>query len=93
MRDADRELDDLDAALDVTARVGDGLAVLERQQLGEFVDVLVDQVDELHHHPGAALRVAGRPVLLRLDGHRDGGVDVGRRGHRDLRLHLARCWG
>ena len=89
VRDADRELDDLDAALDVAARVGEGLAVLEGQQLGEFVDVLVDQLDELHHHAGAPLRVPRRPLLLRLDRDRDRGVDVGGRGHRHLRLHLA----
>ena len=36
MRDADGELDHFEAALDVAARVGDGLAVLAGQQLGEF---------------------------------------------------------
>lgn len=34
VRDADGELDDLDAALDVAQRVGDGLAVLDREQSG-----------------------------------------------------------
>jgi hypothetical protein len=89
VRDADRELDDLDAALDVAFGVGEGLAVLERQRFGQLVDVLVDQVDEAHHHAGAALRVPGGPLLLRLGGADDGGVDVGRVGHRHLRLHLA----
>ena len=77
VRDADGELDDLDTALDVAAGVGQRLAVLERQQLGELVDVLVDQLDEPHQHPGPALRVPRGPVLLRLDGRRHRGVDVG----------------
>ena len=89
VRDADGELDHLDAALDVALGVRDGLAVFEGEQFGQFVDVLVDQVDELHHHAGAALRVPGGPLLLRLGGDGDGGVDVGRVGHRHLRLHLA----
>ena len=46
---------------------GDGLAVLQREQLGEFVDVCVDQVDELHHDAGPTLRVQGGPLFLRLD--------------------------
>ncbi len=40
VRDADGELDDLDAALDVALGVGDGLAVLDGEQFGELVDVL-----------------------------------------------------
>ncbi len=89
MRDADRELDDLDAALDVTAGVGDGLAVLDRQQLGELVGVGVDQLDELHQDAGPALRVPGGPFLLRLDGGGHRGVDVGGRRQEHLGLHLA----
>ena len=89
MRDADREFDDLNATLDVTLGVSDGLAVLDRQQLREFFDVLVDQVDELHHHTGAALRVPRRPVLLCFNGNGDGCVDVGLRCQDDLCLHLS----
>ena len=55
---------------------------------GQFVDVLVDQVDELHHHPGPALRIPGGPLLLRLGRAGDRGVDVGGRGHRHLGLYL-----
>ena len=40
VRDADGELDHLDAALDVALGVRDGLAVFEGEQFGEFVDVL-----------------------------------------------------
>ena len=87
--DADGELDDLDAALDVALGVGDGLAVLLREQFGQLFYVGVDQLDELHHHPGPALRVPGAPLLLRFDRGLHGGVDVGGRGHQDLRLHFA----
>ncbi len=89
VRDADRELDDLDAALDVALRVRDGLAVLQAKQLGEFVDIGVDQVDELHQDPRPALRVEGGPLFLRLLRGADRGVDVGGRRQQDLRLHLA----
>ena len=89
VRDADGELDHLDAALDVALGVRDGLAVFEGEQFGQFVDVLVDQIDELHHHAGPALRVEGGPLFLRLDRDCDRGVDVGRRRHRHLGLHLA----
>ncbi len=60
-----------------------------RQQLGELVGIGVDQLDELHHDPGAALRVPRGPLLLCLHrrGHR--GVDVGGRRQQDLGLHLA----
>src|SRR3546814_15244034 len=44
--DADREFDDLDTALDVAQGVRDGLAVLDGQQPGELVGVLVDQVED-----------------------------------------------
>ena len=87
--DADGELDDLDAALDVALGVRNGLAVLEAEQLGQFLGVGVDQFDELHHHPGAALRVPGGPLFLGFDRRGDGGVDVGRAGEDDLRLRLA----
>ena len=88
VRDADGELDHLDAALDVALGIRDGLAVFEGEQFGEFVDVLVDQVDELHHHPGPALRVEGGPLLLRFGRAGDRGVDIGGRRHRRRGLYL-----
>ena len=42
VRAADGELDDLEATLDVTLGVGDGLAVLGREQMRELVHVLFD---------------------------------------------------
>jgi hypothetical protein len=91
MRDTDGEFDDLDTALDVTLGIGDRLAVLHGQQLGELVDVLVDQLDEPHHHPRPALRIPGGPFGLRLGGARDSGVDVGRRAQQNLSLHPPRA--
>ena len=93
VRDADRELDDLDAALDVALGVGDGLAVLDRQQLGELVGVGVDQLDELHQHAGPALRVPGGPFLLRLDRRGHCGVDVGAPTPGAPGPAPRRCWG
>ena len=61
----------------VALGVGEGLAVLAGQRLGELVHVAVEELDELHHHPGAALRVGRRPLRLRARGARDGGVELG----------------
>src|SRR6516225_5414844 len=89
VRDPDAELDHLDAALDVTARVGHRLAVLGGQQLGELVNVVVDECDESHQYPGAALRIPRGPALLGFDGRGHRRVYVGVAGHGDLRLHPA----
>ena len=83
------ELDDLDAALNVALRVGHRLAVLDGQQLGELGAVFVDQLDESHQHPGAALRIPCGPALLGLDGRCHRSVDVRLAGHRHLGLDLA----
>jgi hypothetical protein len=88
VRDADGELDHLDAALNVALGIREGLAVFAGEQSGEFVDVLIDEVHELHHHAGPALRIPRRPVLLGLRRAGDGGVDVGRGRHRHRGLHL-----
>ena len=88
VRDPDAELDHLDTALDVAARVGHRLAVLKGQQLGQLVVVVVDQLDESHHYPRAPLWIPCGPVFLGLDGRGHRSVDVSRRGHRNFRLHL-----
>ena len=46
MGDAGAELDDLDAALDVALGVGDGLAVLAGEEIGERIHFLRDEVEE-----------------------------------------------
>ena len=62
MRNAERELDHLDAALNVALGVGDRLAMLARQNVGEFVVVFRDQIEKLHQDAGAALRIDRRPA-------------------------------
>ena len=89
MRDAAGELDHLDAALHVAARVGNGLAVLGGQKLGEVLEVLLHQFEELEHHAGAPLRIGRGPGRLRGFGIGDGVLDLGMLGERDLGLHLA----
>ena len=89
MRHAEREFDHLDAALNVALGVGDRLAVLARQGLGELVVVLGDEVDELHQHAGAALRVDRGPGRLRRLGVLDRGAHLGLGGERDMRAHRA----
>ncbi|EYD75819.1 hypothetical protein Rumeso_02601 [Rubellimicrobium mesophilum DSM 19309] len=80
MRGADAELDDLETALHVARRVGERLAVLAAQRLGQLVDVAVEQRDHLHHHPCPALRVHGGPLGLRGGGGPDRAVHLLDRG-------------
>jgi hypothetical protein len=87
VRHAERELDHFDAALDVAPRVGDRLAVLTRQDIGELVVVASDQLEELHEHARPALRVDGGPRRLRRGGVLDRGADFGLRCERDMRAH------
>jgi hypothetical protein len=89
MRDAAGELDDFHAALDVALGVRDRLAVLGRKHRRQRVVLLGDQLQELEHHAGAALRVGGGPCRLRLRGIGDCLLDLGLRGQRDLRAHFA----
>ena len=96
VRGAGGELDHLDAALDVTLGVEEGLAVFGGQQGGELIHVLVDQVHELEQDPAAALRVHGRPFELALfrvgdhvahllcAGQRQPGLDLARAGIVDI---------
>ena len=80
MRDAEREFDHFDAALDVALGVGDRLAVLARQRLGQLVVVLGDEIEELHQYAGAALRIGRGPGRLRGLGvlHRRANFSLGR---------------
>ena len=65
MRDAARKLDHFESALDVAFGVGDGLAVLGGQELGEAVELLVHEFEELEQDPRASLRVGRGPGRLR----------------------------
>jgi len=89
MRDAERELDHFDAALDVALGVGDRLAVLTRQDVREFVIVFGDQFKKLHQHAGAALRIDRSPGRLRRLRVLDRGANLGLGGERDVSAHRA----
>ncbi len=69
--------------------VGEGLAVLGRQEPGEIVVLGLDQLEEFEHHAGAALRVGGGPGRKRGLRVGDRRLDLGLGGERDLGLHLA----
>ena len=83
LRDAARELDDVDAARDLALRVAEDLAVLRGDHRRERVAVLVEQAEKgvEDARPAQRRRVAPRG-LGRLRGG-DRGVDVGRGGERD----------
>ena len=89
MRNAAGKFHHLKTALDVAFGVGKGLAVFRRQQLGEIVVFLLDQLQELKHHARATLRIGRAPGRLRRLGIGDGVLDLGMLGKRDLGLHLA----
>ena len=89
MRRADAELDHLHAALHVAARIGERLAMLAADRLGQLVHVAVDQAHIFHHDARAFLRVDGRPFLLRLCRIRNGLIQLRDRGERRFRLHFA----
>ena len=89
MRDAEREFDHFDAALDVALGVGDRLAVLAREDVGELIVVPGDEVEEFHQHAGAALRIDRAPSQLRLGRVLDRGADLGLGGERHMRAHRA----
>src|SRR4026207_1740227 len=61
VRNAAGELHPLQPALDVALGVGDGLAVLAGEAVGELVVVAVGELQEFHYEAGAALRGGGRP--------------------------------
>jgi hypothetical protein len=76
VRDPAGELDHLQAAHDVALGVGDDLAVLGRQQVGQLIHVGVEQAHELEHHPRPALGIGRGPGRLGGGGVGDGGVQL-----------------
>ena len=68
MRDAAGELDDLEAALDIALGVRDRLAVLGGEQPRQRLHLAIDELQKLHHHAGAALRIGRGPCRLRGGG-------------------------
>jgi hypothetical protein len=86
VRDAAGELDDFEAALDVASGIGNRLAVLAGQELGEAVEFPLDQFDQPAEDAGAALRVRGRPGRLCGLGNRNCVPGLGATGEGDPRL-------
>ena len=89
MRNAAGEFDHFKPALDVALGIGNGLAVLARQELRELVIVALGQFKEFHHDAGAALRVGVRPLDLRRLGVLDRGANLGLGRQRHLALDVA----
>ena len=89
MRNAAGELDHFETALDVALGIGKGLAVLGREQPRQIVIFALDQLQELEHDAGAALRIGGGPGRERGFGIGDRVFDLGFIGERHLGLHLA----
>ncbi len=87
MRHAEREFDHFDAALNVALGVGDRLAVLARQNVGEFVIILGDEIEEFHQDARAALRIDRGPGRLRLLGVLDRGAHLRLGSERDMGAH------
>src|SRR6185437_10368172 len=92
LRDPAGELHDLHAADHLALGIGLHLAVLSADDLRQLVEVLVDQLPEGEHDPGAAGERDVEPALERLAGNLDHSVHVGYLGEQDLRLDLAGCW-
>src|SRR4051812_27962325 len=92
MRDAAGELDDVQATLDVALGVRNDLAVLRREQPGEFIHIPLDEVLEPEHDAGAALRVESGPLHLGRLRVLYGTVQLGCVSKADLRLDLT-CRG
>ena len=82
MRDAAGEFDNLDTALQVAQRIGNGLAVLHGDQRGQFLGMGAGEFEEAHHHAGPHLRVLRRPFGLRRLGVFDRGPQFGGRCQR-----------
>jgi hypothetical protein len=89
VRCTDAELDHLEPPLHVAPGVGQGLAMLAAQRLGQLVHVAVQQADEFHQHPRPALRVGGGPAGLRRPRACNRGGQLCRAGKGHARLHLA----
>ena len=87
VRGAEGELDHLDAALDVALGVDERLAVLAGEDVGEFLDVLGDELVEFHQHARAALRIGRGPGGLRRLGVEHGRANFGGGGQRDRAAH------
>ena len=84
-----RELDDLQPARDLAARVGEHLAVLARDDRGQLVLVRVEQLAEREQDLRALGERRGAPLGAGGRGGLHGAIDVGGRRERNARDDLA----
>jgi hypothetical protein len=84
MRNPAGEFDDLDATLNVALGVGDRLAVLARERVGEAVGFLRDQLEKFEEDARTALRVGRGPGRLRGFRVLDRGTQLCLRSERHL---------
>ena len=84
MRRADADLDHFEPALDIALGVGDGLAVLARQEFGKRIIFALHEIEELHQHAHAPLRVGRGPGRLRRLGVLDRLAQIGLAAQRHL---------
>ena len=89
MRDAGRELDDLDAARDGAGGVGERLAVLLGDHAREILLVRLEELAKPHQDAGAAQRGPRAPLRERRRGGACRGVDVVGVRKRHVTDHLA----
>ena len=61
MGNAARELGDFETSLQIAEGIGNGLAVLRRDQACQLLAMGIGKLEELHHHAAAELRILGRP--------------------------------
>ncbi|GLK26048.1 hypothetical protein GCM10017607_33670 [Microbacterium thalassium] len=89
VHEAGGELDVLDAAADLALRVREHLAVLAREDRGQLVLTLDQQLAEPEEHVRALDQPGGAPRREGRLGGRDGGLDLVGGGERDLGGDLA----
>ena len=89
MRNSAGELDHFEPALNIALGIGDGLAVLGGEKLGQVVELLLHQLEELEENAGATLRVGCSPRRLSRLGIGDRLLDLRLAGESDLGLNLA----
>jgi hypothetical protein len=83
------KLDNIQAALNIAARIGEGLAVFARQQFRQVVELALRQFEEAEQNASAALRVGGGPSRLRCRGHGDRLLDLGALSESNFGLRLS----
>ena len=84
MRDAGSELDNLDAARDLALGIGQGLAVLLGDDLGQLLPLLIHQFAKAHQNPGTPQWRRSTPRRQRRGSGRNGSLDIRRVGQRHM---------